>query len=167
MGQDQDNPIPSRLHCGSRRRTAALTLVEVLVAAAMIALTCSVVMFAFAQLNQMSMVTRLYSGAATYAQSQIDYFLTATPFQPQNSDIPNGMTANTNATATVVVYQDPISDFIINGTMTTSITAADGSYTWGSTTDTLYLYLATVTVSYTYRNRNYSVSYSTCRTSDI
>ncbi|MGA3169441.1 MAG: hypothetical protein ABSE62_00355 [Chthoniobacteraceae bacterium] len=166
MGPDQPLPNSGRLHCGSRRRLAGLTLVEVMVSAAMIGLTCTVVMFAFAQLNQMSMITRLYSGACTYAQSQIDYLDTVTPFQPQNSSVPAGLTPGTTTT-NVTVYQDPISGFTINGTMTTTVSTANTSYTSGSTTDTLYLYSATVTVTYQYRDRNYTVSLSTCRTSDV
>lgn len=166
MRTEQPSCAPPRLHCGDRRRQAGLTLVEVIVASAMIGLTCSVVMFAFSQLNQMSMVTRLYTGAATAGQSQIDFLSTDSPFQPQNNLIPTELQPGT-ATTTVTIYQDPISGFSINGTMTTTVTTANTSYTSGSTTDTLYLYLATVTVTYQYRNRNYTVSFSTARTSDV
>jgi len=167
MAPTQSLPNSGRLRCGSRQRLAGLTLVEVMVSAAMIALTCTVVMFAFSQLNQMSMITRLYSGACTYAQSQVDYLNTVSPFEPQYSgEVPTALTPGTTTT-TVIVYQDPISGFTINGTMTTTVSTANTTYTAGSTTDTLYLYLANVTVTYQYRNRNYTVSLSTCRTSDV
>lgn len=160
-----DHPSP-RLRYGARRGRAGLTLVEVIVSAAMIGLTCSVVMFAFAQLNQMTMVTRLYTGASTAAQSQIDLICTDGPFQPQSSIIPTELQPGT-ATATVVVYEDPISNLTINGTMTTVVTATTTSYANGTLTDTLYLYEATVTVTYSYRNRNYSVAFSTLRAADV
>jgi len=166
MGSEQPLPNSGRLRCGSRRRLAGLTLVEVMVSAAMIGLTCTVVMFAFAQLNQMSMITRLYSGACTYAQSQVDYLDTVGPFQPQNSYVPTVLTPGTT-TSNVIVYQDAISGFTIDGTLTTTVSTSNTSYTSGSTTDTLYLYTATVTVTYSYRSRNYTVSLSTCRTSDV
>lgn len=165
------SPAP-RLRCGDSGRRSGLTLVEVIVSAAMIALTCGVVVYVFNQLNQMTMVTRLYTGAATEAQSQIDQILTATPFEPQysgtgtNTTIPTVLNSGTTKT-TVTVYQDPISNFTISGTMSTVITSSSTTYTSGSTKDTLYLDLGTVLINYSYRNRNYSVSFSTARTSDI
>jgi len=142
-----------------------------MIAAAMITLTCSVVMFAFAQLNQMCMVSRLYTGASTTAQSQIDIITTAAPFQPFTTgsaaaQIPVELTPGTTTSA-VTIYQDPISNLTINGTMTTVVTATTSSYANGTNTDTLYLYQAVVTVTYSYRNRSYSISMSTLRTSDV
>jgi type II secretory pathway pseudopilin PulG len=167
MGTPSTSSSSPRLRCGDGRRRAGLTLVEVIVAAAMIGLTCSVVMFAFTQLNQMAMVTRLYTGAATEAESQIDLILTDTPFEPQYSGvIPTVLTTGTTS-ANVTIYQDPISKFTISGTMTTIVSTKNTTYVTGSHNDTLYLYLATVQVTYSYRNRNYSVSLSTTRTSDI
>lgn len=166
MGPFLHPPVPRPLRCGARHRRAGLTLVEVMVAAAMITVTCTTFMFAFTQLNQMAMVSRLYTGAASVGQSQIDLISTDSPFQPQNNLIPAELQPGT-ATASVTVYQDPISNFTIAGTMTTTVAAVNASYTYGSTTDTLYLYRATVTVTYSYRNRNYSVSFSTLRTADV
>jgi len=166
MGPDQHSLAPRRLRCGSSHRRAGLTLVEVMVAAAMICLTCTTLMFAFSQLNQMAMVSRIYTGAASVGQAQIDLIITDSPFQPQNNLIPTELQPGT-ATAKVTVYQDPISNFTISGIMTTTVAAVSTGYTSGSTTDTLYLYQATVTVTYSYRNRNYSVSFSTLRTADV
>jgi len=168
MAPYQHSPAPLRLRCGSNHARAGLTLVEVLVSCAMICLTCTSFMFALSQLNQMAMVSRLYTGAAVLAQNQIDLISTDLPFQPGNSTVPvpAELTPGT-ATATVAVYQDPISGNTINGTMTTTVAAANSTVTSGSVTDTLYLYQATVTVTYQYRNRNYSISFSTLRTSDV
>ena len=166
MAPDQHFDGPPRFARGRRFRQAGLTLVEVIVAAGMISLTCSAVMFAFMQLNQMAMVSRLYTGAAICAQSQIDLISTDTPFEPQNNLFPTELQPG-SATANVTVYRDPISNFAVTGTMTTSVSAANSSYPNGTNTDTLYLYEATVTVTYTYRNRSYTVSLSTLRTADV
>jgi len=161
-------PTPAALrlrrgHCG---RESGLTLVEVMISCAMIVLVCTSFMTAFTQLNQMAMVSRLYTGAYAQAQSQIDLIASDTPFQPQNGLIPTELTPGTT-TATVAVYQDPVSNNTINGTMTTTVTTANTNYTQGTTTETLYLYEAYVNVAYTYRGKNYSVAFSTLRTSDI
>lgn len=166
MRPDPHPRAPGPLRPGFRHMRAGLTLVEVMVASAMIALTCTTFMFAFTQLNQMAMVARLYTGAGSVAQAQTDLIYTDTPFQPQNSIIPAELQPGT-VTANVTVYKDPISGLTIPGTMTTVVAAVTSSYTYGSTTDTLYLYQATVTVTYSYRNRNYSVAYSTLRTADV
>jgi type II secretory pathway pseudopilin PulG len=166
MGPKQHSSAPLRLHCGDGRRRAGLTLVEVMVSSAMIAITCTTFMYVFSQLNQMAMVSRLYTGAAALAQNQIDLISTDSPFVPANSEVPTELTPGT-ATANVTVYDDPISGNTIGGTMTTVVTAVNSTYANGSATDTLYLYTATVTVSYTYRNKSYSVAYSTLRTADI
>jgi type II secretory pathway pseudopilin PulG len=166
MGHDTQFYAPGRFSWGWRRWQAGLTLVEVIVAAGMISVTCSSVMFAFTSLNQMAMVSRLYTGAAINAQSQIDLISTDSPFEPQYNIVPSELQPGTTSTS-VTVYRDPISNFTVTGTMTTTVTAANGTYANGSNTDTLYLYEATVTVTYSYRNRNYSVSMSTLRTADV
>jgi hypothetical protein len=167
MQPAQQPCVSGRLSCGKRRHLeGGLTLVEVMVSCAMITLTCTTFMFVFTQLNQMAMITRLYTGAYAVAESQIDLISTDSPFQPQNGLIPTELTPGT-ATATVTVYHDPVSNNTINGTMTTTVSTVSTSYTSGSTTETVYLYQANVNVTYNYRNRSYSVSFSTLRTSDI
>jgi prepilin-type N-terminal cleavage/methylation domain-containing protein len=163
------NPLiypPRPLHCGEGRKRAGLTLVEVMVASAMIAITCTTFMYVFTQLNTMAMVSRLYTGATAVAENQIDFLNTDTPFVPASNIIPTELTPGTT-TSSVNVYNDPISGMTIPGTMSTTVTAVNSTYANGSVTDTLYLYAATVTVTYSYRNRNYSVSFSTLRTADI
>jgi type II secretory pathway pseudopilin PulG len=166
MQPDQQLPIPSRLSCGRRRTERGLTLVEVMISCAMITIVCTSFMFVFTQLNRMAMISRLYTGAYAVAQSQIDLIGTDSPFQPQNNLVPTELNPGTT-TATVTVYKDPISNNTINGTMTTTVTTNNSSYTSGSVTETLYLYEAYVSVAYTYRGRSYSVAFSTLRTSDI
>jgi len=166
MGPDTQPLAPNRLHCGGGHGRAGLTLVEVMVASAMIALTCTSFMFVFTQLNQMAMINRLYTGAQAVAQNQIDLISTDTPFVPAKSEIPTELTPGT-ATASVNVYNDPISGNTVPGTMTTTVAAVNSTYSNGSVTDTLYLYTATVSVTYSYRNRSYTVTMSTLRTADI
>jgi type II secretory pathway pseudopilin PulG len=162
----QPSPAAPRLRIGSRDGQSGLTLVEVMISCAMIVLVCSCFMYAFTQLNRMAMVSRLYTGAYAVGQAQIDLISSHSPFEPQNGDVPTELTPGTTSKP-VTVYQDPISDNTITGTMTTTVSTNNGSYTQGSVTETLYLYEAYVNVTYTYRGRNYNVSFSTLRTSDI
>ncbi len=169
MGSAPLSATAPRLRCRVRRRQTGLTLVEVMISCAMICITCTTFMFVFTQLNQMAMISRLYTGAYAVAQNQIDLISTDSPFEPGATPtpvIPTELTVGTTTTP-VTVYQDPVSNNSVAGTMTTVVAPVNTSYTSGSTTETLYLYQATVTVSYTYRNRNYSVSFSTLRTSDV
>jgi len=128
MGHDTQFYAPGRFSWGWRRWQAGLTLVEVIVAAGMISVTCSSVMFAFTSLNQMAMVSRLYTGAAINAQSQIDLISTDSPFEPQYNIVPSELQPGTTSTS-VTVYRDPISNFTVTGTMTTTVTAANGTST--------------------------------------
>jgi len=154
-------PLPRR-NAGS-----GFTLVEVMVSCAMICITCTTFMFVFSELNQMAMIARLYTGAAAIAQSQIDLIGMDGPFQPQNGLVPPELTPQSpGASVNVAVYQDPVSGAQVSGTMTTTITPANTTYTTSSVTETMYLYRANVTVTYQYRNRTYSVSFCTLRTSD-
>jgi type II secretory pathway pseudopilin PulG len=169
MEADAHFPAPLRLRSGLRDARAGLTLVEVMISCAMISLTCTAFMFVFTQLNQMAMISRLYTGAYAVAQSQIDHISTDGPFEPEATDPvvppPAALTVGTTTTP-VTIYQDPISNNTVTGTMTTVVAPLNTVYTSGATSETLYLYKATVTVAYSYRNRNYSVSFSTLRTSD-
>lgn len=159
-------PAASRLRCGHSAGQSGLTLVEVMISCAMIAIVCTSFVMVFTQLNQMAMISRLYTGAYAVGQSQIDLISTDSPFQPQNNLVPTELTPGTTSTP-VTIYHDAISNNMISGTMTTTISTNNSTYTQGSTTETLYLYVANVNVTYTYRNRTYSVSFSTLRTSDI
>jgi type II secretory pathway pseudopilin PulG len=168
MASDAQIPAPLREPGGFHDHETGLTLVEVMISCAMICITCTTFMYVFAQLNQMAMVSRLYTGAYAVAQSQIDLISTDSPFQPgaATPQVPPELVPGTTSTP-VTVYQDPVTDNTVSGTMTTTVATANTSYTSGATTETLYLYRATVTVSYTYRNQSYSVSFSTLRTSDV
>ena len=142
----------------------ALTLTEVLVAISLMGLAMGSTFWALSSANQSSFVGRLYTGAITAGQNQIDLILSDMPFNPQNgaSQIPPELTVGTQ-TATVPVYVDPITNFTVNGTMTTTVANTGtvlNSYN-------LNIYCATVTITYTYRKRNYTVVMNTMRAPDI
>lgn len=153
---------PRRLRCGSKGR-AGLTLVEVMVAAAMIGIVASTTFFAMIQMNQNASVSRLYTGAMTAGQNQIDLLLTDAPFNPQKSQVPPELNPTQSSKSTVTIYQDPTSGIVVSGTQSTTVATVNPTYNGNA----LYEYQATVTVTYSYRNRNYSVSMSTLRVSDI
>ena len=81
---DQRRGAP-RTH-GSR----GFTLTELLIAMAMIGLMASSAIWALAIINSHAAVSRLYTGAMTAAQTQIDLILSDTPFDPQLGDLPTG-----------------------------------------------------------------------------
>src|SRR5476649_167950 len=61
------------------------TLVEVLVATALLGLLAGSAIWALTQANNYASIARLYTGAETAAQNQIDFLLTDGPFNPQDS----------------------------------------------------------------------------------
>lgn len=132
-------------------------------AAAMIGIVTSTTFFAMIQMNQNAVVSRLYTGAVTAAQNQIDLLLTDSPFNPQKNQVPGELNPVQPAAGPVTIYQDPASGVLVSGTQSTSIVAVNPTYNGNA----LYEYQATVTVTYSYRNRNYSVALSTLRVSDI
>lgn len=148
----------------ARGRTAAFTLTEILVALAMIGLMASSALWALVLINSNAAVERLYTGAMTAAQSQIDLILSDTPFDPQLNQFPALGELNPGTqTQTVPIYTDPVSgNVVVSGTMTTTITDP-GLQINGNSLNT---YQATVTVTYSYRNRNYTVTMCTLRASD-
>ena len=153
---------PSRPWAG-RGGCAGLTLVEVMVAAAMIGIVASTTFFAMIQMNQNAAVSRLYTGAMTAGQNEIDLLLTDAPFNPQKNQIPPEWNTAQPTTSTVTIYQDPAAGVVVSGTQSTSVVALNPTYNG----NLLYEYRATVTITYSYRNRNYSVAMSTLRASDI
>lgn len=146
-----------------RRRfgRAGITIVEIAVSMAMIGIVCSTSMFALIQMNQNSVVARLYTGAMSQAQNQIDLILTAA-YKPQNNIIPTVLQPTPSTQATVPIYQDPTSGAVVSGTMVTQVVNLSPTYNG----NTLYEVRSTVTVTYSYRNRPYSVALSALRTSD-
>jgi prepilin-type N-terminal cleavage/methylation domain-containing protein len=152
-------PLPST-HRSSRwaRRSAAagFTLVEVIIAGALMSLCAT---FAYATIlisNRTAVSNRLFTLAQELARDQIDRIQCATPFNPQMSQVPADLAIGTR-TQTLPLYIDPTSKAtVVTATRTTTI-ADLGSYNARS---------GLVTVSYTFRGRTYKVQMNTLRTSD-
>jgi prepilin-type N-terminal cleavage/methylation domain-containing protein len=153
----------------SRRRGGkrAFTLMEVVMALAVVGTMGAGAYVGFNSLNTYAISSRLYSEAQTCAQNQIDLILSKEPFDPTKSKIPTVLTLGATTTPNVFVYQDPVSgSAVVTGTMTTTVTDTGATMNFAGTTTNLNTYRATVNVSYTYRNTNYSVSMDTMRTGD-
>lgn len=162
------------------RRAKAFTLLEVVMALAVIATMGGGCYIGFNSLNAYAVSSRLYSEAQTCAQNQIDLILSKEPFDPVNNKVPTVLgggtcqcqtlavgASTTVTTPNVFIYQDPVSgQVVVTGTMTTTITNPGATMTFAGTTTNLNVYRATVTVSYTFRGKNYNVSMDTMRTAD-
>jgi len=154
-----------KLNRGNRRR--GFTLMEVVMALAVIGTMGAGCYVGFNSLNAYAVSSRLYSEAQSAAQNQIDLILSKEPFDPKNSKIPTVLTLGTTTTPNVFVYKDPVTgNAVVTGTMTTTVTDTGATMTYAGSTTALNTYRATVTVSYTYRNQSYSVSMDTMRTGD-
>jgi type II secretory pathway pseudopilin PulG len=148
-----------------KKRTSALTLLEVIFALSLIGIAASSTLWGLTQMNNQAAISRCYTGAATAAQNQIDLILSDGPFNPQKSQVPSELKLGTQSVSNVPVYQDPVSGVIVSGKMSTTVT--DISVTYGSWNMLMSMYQATVTVTYTFRNRSYAVTMSTIRCSDV
>lgn len=142
----------------NRRRWAAFTLVEVMVATAVMSIVAT---FAYATIlatNRSAVSNRLYTMAQEMARDQVDRIECATPFNPQLTppQLPPELTLGTT-TKTVPLYVDPTtSATVVNATMTTLVTDT-GSYNSRA---------ALVTVQFVFRGHTYQVQMNTLRASD-
>jgi prepilin-type N-terminal cleavage/methylation domain-containing protein len=141
------------------------TLIELLVAAALLALLAGSSIWALTQANNYASIARLYTGAESAAQNQIDLILTESPFNPQANppEIPSVLTVGTSAPQTVTLYSDPNGSYAVTGQLVTTVTA-NNVVTQGQN---LNLYSATVVVTYTYRSKVYQVQLNAMRASDV
>jgi prepilin-type N-terminal cleavage/methylation domain-containing protein len=145
----------------------AFTLMEVVMALAVIGTMGAGCYVGFNSLNTYAISSRLYTEAQTCAQNQIDLILSKGPFDPVNNKIPTVLTTGSTTTPNVFVYTDPVTgNVIVTGTMTTTVTDLGTSMTFAGSTTNLNTRRATVTVNYTYRGKTYNVSMDTMRTGD-
>ena len=143
------------------------TLMEVVMALAVIGTMGAGSYVGFNSLNTYAVSSRLYTEAQAVAQNQIDQILSKGPFDPVRNKIPTILTLGTTTTPNVFVYQDPVTgNSVVTGTMTTTITDTGATMTFAGTTKNLNTYRATVTVTYAYRNKTYNVTMDTMRTGD-
>ena len=148
-----------------RRGTAGFTLVEVLIAGALLAMLISGAVTALTQLNRSATAARLRTIALAVAQQRVDQIET-TPWQVGGTR-PALLTAGTATENNVPLNNDNYNaatslispytnlDSQVLATRTTVITDV--------TTRTLR---AVVTVTFTYRNRPFAITLSTLRTTD-
>jgi len=169
--------IRSSLH--SPPKVAAFTFVEALVAVSLIGVGVATSLTALLKVNSIACMARNATGAQTFAQNEIDKFLSYSPFNPQKTNLSDGtsqipkdpnnsppaydLTLGTHTYSNVPIYKDPDNGVVVNGTITTVISDASQSYNG----NVIPLYQAVVTVSYRYLNRTYTTTASTLRVSDI
>jgi prepilin-type N-terminal cleavage/methylation domain-containing protein len=159
---------PSRNPKKAGRR--AFTLVEVLVATAILGVLSGSSIWALAQANNYASITRLSTGALTAAQNRIDVILTDGPFNPQYSppEIPSCLAVGVSAPQTVTIYSEPSGadgeTHAVTGRMVTTVTKIN---VVAQSSLPLDLYSATVVVTYTYRSKNYRVQLNAMRASDV
>jgi len=147
-------------------RARGFTLVEVLIAAGVLAFFIVTSVTAMAQINRWATAARLRTLALALAQQKADEIL-STSWSVLSPTPPTVLTAGTitennlpidndsfnNATGLSSVFSSL--DTPINGMRTTTITSVSARQV-----------RATVTVTYAYRSHNYSVSMNTLRSSD-
>ncbi|HEV3393061.1 MAG TPA: prepilin-type N-terminal cleavage/methylation domain-containing protein [Chthoniobacterales bacterium] len=181
MGPSQHQRRSPKRACDS----AGFTMVETIVAIAVLGLGVATTIGALTKMNAIAATSRNSTGAYTILTNQVDLFQSMSPFNPQktNSDgtvqIPKDsshgsyptydMTAGThNISVNGTDFKVPVYQYkdasgnvvlVVNGTLTTTVTDLSSSLP--------NTYQAVFTLTYTYLNRNYTYSMSTIRTSDI
>jgi prepilin-type N-terminal cleavage/methylation domain-containing protein len=148
---------------------AGFTLIEIVIALAVLGTMAAGVYIGFNAINTYAVSSRLYSEAQAVCQNQIDLILSKDPFDVTTTPpkIPAVLALGETVTPNVFIYQDPVSGkVIVSGTMTTTISDANLFMDFAGTNSNLNVRRATVTVSYTFRNKNYAVSMDTLRTAN-
>ena len=160
-------------------RRAGFTFVEALIAISLISIGVTTSLTALLKINSIACMGRNATGAQTFAQNEIDKFLSYSPFNPQKTNISDGapqvpkdpnssppsydLTLGTHIYNNVPIYEDPDNGVVVTGTITTVISDVSQSYNGF----TIPMYGAVVTVSYNYLNRSYTATATTVRVSDI
>ena len=109
-------------------------------------------------------IARLFTGAQTVAQNQIDLMFCDSPYNPQKSQVPAELVPGTQTQNNIPIYTDPVTnDVVAAGTVTSTVVDTGTSYGGYG----LNVYSITVTVSYQFRGNSYQVTMSTLRTSDV
>jgi prepilin-type N-terminal cleavage/methylation domain-containing protein len=146
---------------------SGFTLVEIVVALAVLGTMASGCYIGFNSINTYAVSSRLYSEAQTCAQNQIDLILSKEPFDVINNKIPSVLALGTATTPNVFIYKDPVTgNVVVSGTMTTTVTDIGSTMNFTGVNTNLNVRRATVTISYSFRGKNYSVSMDTMRTAD-
>jgi prepilin-type N-terminal cleavage/methylation domain-containing protein len=173
---------PHRRIPRSLRLRGGFTLVEIVIALAVLGVMAAGCYIGFNAINEYSVSSRLYTEAQTVCQNQIDLILSKEPFDvtsvdpvtSQKNKIPEVLKLNSERTPNgplvqdnVFIYQDPVSGkVIVTGSMTTTVSDIVSTMTFAGTTANLNIRTATVEVKYRFRNRDYTVAMDTIRTAD-
>ena len=148
-----------------RRGTAGFTLVEVLIAGALLATLISGAVTALTQLNRSATAARLRTIALAVAQQRIDQ-ITTTPWQVIGAR-PALLTAGTATENNVPLNNDNYNAATSLISPYTNLDAQVLSTRTTVITDlTARTLRATVTVTFTYRNRPFTITLNTLRTTD-
>ena len=157
--------ISSKSFRRARRGTAGFTLVEVLIAGALLAVLISGAVTALTQLNRSATAARLRTIALAVAQQRVDQ-ITTTPWQVTGTR-PALLTAGTVTEANVPLNNDSYNAATSLITPYTNLDAQVLSTRTTVITDlTARTLRAVVTVTFTYRNRPFTITLSTLRTTD-
>ena len=151
-----------------RRRLSGYTLLEILVAIAVVSGVAGSSILGLSRLNQFAVNARLQTAASTVAQTKIDRFLTVTPFRPDAGKVASELGISTliegtSDEPTVPIYRDPADPtHTVNGWARTDIrdvsTTQNGERVWA--------YQCEVTVAYKFREKTHWVRMSTIRSAD-
>jgi prepilin-type N-terminal cleavage/methylation domain-containing protein len=150
-----------------RPKSDAFTLVEVMVAVAVLGLFASGALWSLTQANDYAVLSRLYTGAQIAAQSQIDLIMSKGPFNPQKGQVPAVLSLDPHVSETVTLYSDPgtktSGPIVISGQRTTQVNDTIKTVSGRS----LNMYSAVVVVSFSYRGKPHHVQLNTLRASDV
>jgi prepilin-type N-terminal cleavage/methylation domain-containing protein len=167
IGEDRSPPARRRLAPLAIYARAGFTLVEIVVALAVLGSMAAGCFIGLNTLNGYAVSSRLYTEAQAAAQNQIDLILSKGPFNIAQNKIPAELALGTVTKPNVFIYTDPVSgNVVVSGTMTTTITDTNSTMTFAGITSNLNVRKANVTVAYSFRGKNYSVSMDTLRTAD-
>jgi prepilin-type N-terminal cleavage/methylation domain-containing protein len=166
-------PFSENLSLRKGQGSLGFTLVEILVATALLGLLAGSAIWALTQANNYASIARLYTGAETAAQNQIDLILSEAPFNPQANppQVPGVLTLGTSAAQTVTLYTEPGGaggeTHTVTGQMVTTVAQVADPNIPNAPGAQLNLYSATVVVTYTFRSKNYRVQLNAMRASDV
>jgi type II secretory pathway pseudopilin PulG len=158
----------NKLWLSRSKDRAAFTIVEIMVACGMLALTAAAAIGTLIRLNNNAALARLQTGATTVAQERIDHILADEPFDVLKNQIPDVLTLGTKtigtpSNPTIPIYTDPITNqVIVYGWMTSTVNKTTQAYgPW-----VVEVRNADVVVGYQFRGKPYTVRMCTVRSPD-
>jgi type II secretory pathway pseudopilin PulG len=150
------------------RDLAAFTIVEIVVAAGLLAIVAAASIGTLIRMNNNAALSRLQTSATTVAQERIDHILEDGPFNLRKNQIPTVLEEGTKnvgtvSNPTIPIYTDPeTNQVIVYGWMTSTVTESTRAYgPWD-----IKVRNAEVVVGYQFRGKSYSVRLSTVRSPD-